>query len=41
MPPPLRKFWAAQNIASGEEGDIVGSANVHHRPFNSVNAWVR
>ena len=28
---PLRQFWAAQNIASGEVGKIFRSGNVHQR----------
>ena len=47
----LRKFWAAQNIASGEEGAIFRLDKVHYRSYNAhskfgtarlqfVDAWV-
>ena len=32
---PLWKFWAAQNIASGEERSIFRSSKVHHRYTNA------
>ena len=48
---PLRKFWAAQNVASGEEGAILhpGKVQPHstnpHSKFGTarpkfVDAWV-